>query len=172
MTPGAALLCSANDISAICSIPTKNITTKLVRTYRCTRTRRSRVLFRLSVARWRCRFWADCTINISEHKFPTRTGVKIFERCFPPIGATDTRTFGLARQRKMRKPIDSGFLIFLRCPLQFTSLVTSPLSAENLLRVMLERRPAGERPDVAGHGKDRRRVVRPAIVQIANKHDY
>jgi hypothetical protein len=68
-------LCSANNISAICSIPTKNITTKLVRTYRCTRTRRSRVLFRLSVARWRCRFWADCTINISERKFPTGTDV-------------------------------------------------------------------------------------------------
>jgi hypothetical protein len=31
--------CSANDISAICSIRTKNITTRLARTYRCTRTR-------------------------------------------------------------------------------------------------------------------------------------
>jgi hypothetical protein len=29
------LLCSANGISAICSILTKNITTRLVRTYRC-----------------------------------------------------------------------------------------------------------------------------------------
>ena len=67
------LLCSANDISAICSIPTKNITTKLVRTYRCTRTRRSRVLSRPSVARWRSQFWADCTTNISERKFPTGT---------------------------------------------------------------------------------------------------
>jgi len=42
------------------SIPTKNITTRLVRTYRCTRTRRSRVPSRLSAARWRCQFWADC----------------------------------------------------------------------------------------------------------------
>ena len=68
------LLCSANDISAICSIPTKNITMRLARTYRCTRTRRSRVLSRLSVARWRCQFWADCTTNISGPKFPTGTG--------------------------------------------------------------------------------------------------
>jgi hypothetical protein len=68
------LLCSASSISAICSIPTKNITTRLVRTYRCTRTRRSRVPSRLSVARWRCQFWADCTTNISERKFPTGTG--------------------------------------------------------------------------------------------------
>jgi hypothetical protein len=67
------LLCSANGICAICSIPTKNITTRLVRTFRCRRTRRSRVLRRLSVARWRCQFWADCTTNISERKFPTGT---------------------------------------------------------------------------------------------------
>jgi hypothetical protein len=40
------LLCSANGICAICSILTKNTTTNLVRTYRCTRTRRSRVLRR------------------------------------------------------------------------------------------------------------------------------
>jgi hypothetical protein len=39
-------------------------TTRLVRTYRCTRTRRSRVPFRLPVARCRCQFWADCTTNI------------------------------------------------------------------------------------------------------------
>jgi hypothetical protein len=83
------MLCSANDISAICSIPTKNITTKLVRTYRYTRTRRSRVLFRLSVARWRCRFWADCTINISERKFPTGTGA----------GVTAPRTLHLPQDR-------------------------------------------------------------------------
>jgi hypothetical protein len=31
------LSCSANGISATCSILTKNITTRLVRTYRCTR---------------------------------------------------------------------------------------------------------------------------------------
>src|SRR5260370_11017724 len=67
------LLCSARDISAICSIPTKNITMRLARTYRCTRTRRSRALSRLSVARWRCQFWADCTTNISGPKFPTGT---------------------------------------------------------------------------------------------------
>jgi hypothetical protein len=30
---------------------------------------------RLSVARWRCRFWADCTTNISGRKFPTGTGL-------------------------------------------------------------------------------------------------
>jgi len=46
-----ALLCSASGISAVCSILTKNITTRLLRTYRCTRTRRSRVPSRLSVAR-------------------------------------------------------------------------------------------------------------------------
>ena len=67
-------LCSANDISAICSIPTKNITTKLGRTYRCTRTRQSHVLSRPSVARWRCQFWAGCITNISGRKFPTGTG--------------------------------------------------------------------------------------------------
>jgi hypothetical protein len=48
------LLCSATGIAGICSILTKNITTRLVRTYRYTRTRRSRVPSRLSVARWRC----------------------------------------------------------------------------------------------------------------------
>jgi hypothetical protein len=69
------LLCSANGISAICSIPTKNITTRLLRTYRCARMRRSLAPPRLSVARWRCQFWADCTTNISERKFPTGTGI-------------------------------------------------------------------------------------------------
>jgi hypothetical protein len=67
-------LCSANDISAICSVHTKNITTRLGRTYRCTRTRPSRVPFTLWVARWRCQFSADCTTNISGRKFPTGTG--------------------------------------------------------------------------------------------------
>ena len=46
-----------------------------IRTYRCTRTRRSRVPSRLSAARWRCQFWADCTTNISERKFPTGIGL-------------------------------------------------------------------------------------------------
>jgi hypothetical protein len=68
------LLCSGNGISAICSIPTKNITMRPAHTYRCTRTRRSRVPFRMSVARWRCQFWADCITNISERRFPTGTG--------------------------------------------------------------------------------------------------
>src|SRR5437868_5574696 len=36
--------------------------------------RRSHVPSRLSVVRWRCQFWADCTTNISERKFPTGTG--------------------------------------------------------------------------------------------------
>src|SRR5262249_48133898 len=67
------LFCSAKGICAICSIPTKNITTRLAHTYRCTRTRRSRVPSRPSVERWRCQFWADCTTNISERKFPTGT---------------------------------------------------------------------------------------------------
>src|SRR6516225_547521 len=35
-------------------------------TYRCTRTRRSRLPSRPSVERWRCQFWADCTTNISK----------------------------------------------------------------------------------------------------------
>jgi hypothetical protein len=48
------LLCSASGISDICSIPTKNITTRLVHTYRCARTCRSRAPSSLSVARWRC----------------------------------------------------------------------------------------------------------------------
>jgi hypothetical protein len=69
----STMCCAANSICAICSIPTKNITPRLVRTYRCTRTRRSRVPSRLSVARWRCQFWADCTTNISGRKFPTGT---------------------------------------------------------------------------------------------------
>jgi hypothetical protein len=67
------LLCSASGISAICSIPTKNITMRLARTYHCTRTRRSHVASRLSVARWRSQFWAGCITNISERKFPTGT---------------------------------------------------------------------------------------------------
>src|SRR5262245_61679168 len=71
------LLSLANGICAICSIPTKNIATRLGRTYRCTRTRRSRVSSRPSVSRWRYRFWADCTTNISERKFPTRTAPPI-----------------------------------------------------------------------------------------------
>ena len=69
------LLCSASGIFAICSILTKNITTRLERTYRCTRTRRSRVPSRLSVARWQCQFWAACITDISERKFPTGTEV-------------------------------------------------------------------------------------------------
>jgi hypothetical protein len=67
------LLCSANGISAIYSILRKNITMRLGRTYRCTRTRRSRVPSRLSVARWPCQFWADFTTNISGRKFLTGT---------------------------------------------------------------------------------------------------
>jgi hypothetical protein len=39
------LLCSANGISAICSIPAKSITTRLVPTYRCTSTRRFRAAY-------------------------------------------------------------------------------------------------------------------------------
>src|SRR6516162_2026329 len=35
-------------------------------TYRCTRTRRSRLPSRAAVERWRCQFWADCTTNISK----------------------------------------------------------------------------------------------------------
>src|ERR1700730_2559148 len=73
-------LCSANDISAICSIPTKNITTKLGRIYRCTRTRQSHVLSRPSVARWRCQFWAGCITNISGRKFPTGTTLRSIAR--------------------------------------------------------------------------------------------
>jgi hypothetical protein len=44
----------------------KNITTKVVRPYRCTRTRRSRVPSRLSVACCLCQSWANHTSNISE----------------------------------------------------------------------------------------------------------
>jgi hypothetical protein len=78
------LLCSASDISAICSIRTKIITTRLVRTYLCTRTRRSHVPCRPSVARWRCRFLVDCTINILERKFPTGTGMSRPSDCAGP----------------------------------------------------------------------------------------
>ena len=38
----------------------------------------SHVASRLSVARWRSQFWAGCITNISEHKFPTGTGVDPF----------------------------------------------------------------------------------------------
>jgi len=48
---------------------TKNITIRLARTYRCTRTRRSDVASRLSVARWRSQFWAGCITNISVRSF-------------------------------------------------------------------------------------------------------
>jgi hypothetical protein len=67
------LLCSVTDIFVTCSARTRNITTRLARTYRCTRMHRSRAPCRSSVARWQCRFWADCTTNISEHEFPTGT---------------------------------------------------------------------------------------------------
>src|SRR5258707_4567975 len=77
-------LCSANDLYAICSIPTKKITTRLARTYRCTRTRRSRVPLTLWIARWRCRFWAGCITNISEPKFPTGTGLEKFRASVLP----------------------------------------------------------------------------------------
>jgi len=71
-------LCLANGISAICSIRIKNITTKLARTCHCTKTRRSRALSRPSVARWRCQFWADCTTNMFEFEFPTRTTKPVY----------------------------------------------------------------------------------------------
>ena len=66
-------LCSANGIFAICSIRIKNTTTKLARTCPCTRTRRSRVPSRPSVACFRCQFWADYTTNMFESEFPTGT---------------------------------------------------------------------------------------------------
>jgi len=83
------LSCSASGICAICSILTKDITTRLGRTYRCTKTRRSRMPFRLLVARWRCRFWAACTINISERKFPTGTGAGSAPATVTPLGISD-----------------------------------------------------------------------------------
>src|SRR5262249_53476295 len=106
------LLCSANGICAICSIPTKNITTRLGRTYRCTRTRRSRVPSRLSASRWRCRFWAGYTTNISERKFPTGTiakkytnrGLQFLDLIQPP------RRFHRGQERdpadRCRHPVD------------------------------------------------------------------
>ena len=97
-------LCSANDISAICSIRTKNITTRLARTYRCTRTRRSHVASRLSVARWRCRFWADCTTNISGRKFPTGTRDRILEFPYPTPAVPN----------KLRDPNPSGAKMLAR----------------------------------------------------------
>jgi hypothetical protein len=33
-----------------------------------------------NIARWRCQFWADCTTNISERKFPTGTADMIFAK--------------------------------------------------------------------------------------------
>jgi hypothetical protein len=68
------LLCSADGTSSICSILTRDITTRLVRSYRCTRTRRCRVPSRLSVVCWQCQFWADFTTVTSERKFSTETG--------------------------------------------------------------------------------------------------
>src|SRR6266436_9083736 len=42
--------------------------------------RRSHVPSRLSVARWRCQFWADCTTNISEREYPTGRAIQhVFE---------------------------------------------------------------------------------------------
>jgi hypothetical protein len=37
------------------------------------------------ITRWRCRFWADCTINISEREFPTMLAVPAST---PPAEAT------------------------------------------------------------------------------------
>src|SRR5260370_3686048 len=80
-------LCLANDISVICSIRTKNITTKLGRTYRCTRTRRSRVPSRPSAARWRCQVLVHCTTNILDPKFSTGT-MGVLEAPTPNESAT------------------------------------------------------------------------------------
>src|SRR5262249_46068461 len=92
------LSCSAKAISVICLILTKDITTRLGRTCRYTRTRRSRVPFRLLVTRWRCRFWAACTIHILECKFPTGTGDSFGENAplralhrVPLIGDSESR---------------------------------------------------------------------------------
>ena len=69
----------------------------LGRTYHRTRTRRYRVPFRPSVAHWRGQFWADCTTNISERKFPTGTTAAIAVVCSDPqsvggvAGSTDGR---------------------------------------------------------------------------------
>src|SRR5262249_53571314 len=67
-----------DQLSALCSIRIKNITTRLARTCHCTKTRRSRALSRPSVARWRCQFWADCTTNMFEFEFPTRTTKPVY----------------------------------------------------------------------------------------------
>ena len=93
------LLCSANDISAICSTLTKNITTRLAHTYRWTRTRQSRVPFRPSVERWRCQFWADCTTNISERNFRQGHQVRAHLNGIARIQSQDTSQMLLAKIR-------------------------------------------------------------------------
>jgi hypothetical protein len=69
-------LCLASSTFAMCSTHIKNITTKLAHTCHCTRMHRSPAPSRPSVARWPCRFWADCTTNIYECEFPTGTAVR------------------------------------------------------------------------------------------------
>src|SRR5260370_19336707 len=113
------LLCSANDISAICSIPIKNITMRPVRTCRCTRTRRSRVPFRPSVARWRCRFWAGCTINILECKFSTGTGFEPMQHapCILEVARRDERTRRLDKVARPDEVVATEVLVaFVETP--------------------------------------------------------
>jgi hypothetical protein len=65
--------CLASAISGICSIRTRNITTRRAHTYHYGRMRRSLAPCRPSVRRSPCLFWVGCIIDISERKFPTRT---------------------------------------------------------------------------------------------------
>ena len=63
-------------ICVLCSNHIKNITTRPARICRCRRTRRFLAPSRPAVRHSRCPSWAACTTNISEHEFPTRTGMR------------------------------------------------------------------------------------------------
>src|SRR4030081_1464664 len=65
--------CLASSTFAICSTHIKNITTKLAHICHCTRMHRLPAPARPSVARWPCRFWADCTTKMYDYELPTGT---------------------------------------------------------------------------------------------------
>jgi hypothetical protein len=58
------------------------------------------VPFTLSVGRWRCQFWVDCTINISERKFPTGTGRFLLRQNGNHDSSTQTATNPKATEAK------------------------------------------------------------------------
>jgi hypothetical protein len=97
-------LCLASAISGICSIRTRNITTRHAHTYHYGRMRRSLALCRPSVRRSPCLFWVGCITNISAREFPTgttgATAQVAMERAQLPLAITHSRAYIVLADRK------------------------------------------------------------------------